>query len=409
MPSTVSSVVSRPFASSTVMTPSLPTFSIASAIRLPISLSLFAEIAPTWAISFRPAVGTEIFFSSSTTASTARSIPRFNDIGFEPAVTDLRPSRKIAWASTVAVVVPSPARSDVLVATSFTIWAPMFSIGSSSSISFATVTPSFVTVGFPNFLSMTTFRPLGPSVTFTASPSWSTPRLSRARASVLNSSCFAGIVRFLLRASAQLGDDVGFFDEDDLFTLELDLGAAVLAVHHAVPDLQLHRHHIPFFPAPGTHRDDLTLDRLLLGRVGDIETALHRLRLLRRPDGHAIRERVHLELRLRCRCGCHVPLLRLRCSGRKYIWDNRVGTLPPRVLKPTAQNLSSRPGHVKWGRWRVAAWGSPPESPRSPGPARRRSRPASRAGPRPPPRSRPSACPPDARATRSPPAARFPG
>src|SRR2546425_8043972 len=104
---------------------------------------------------FRPAVGTEIFFSSSTTISTARSIPRLSDIGFEPAVTDFRPSRNTAWASTVAVVVPSPARSDVLVATSFTIWAPMFSIGSSSSISFATVTPSFVTVGLPNFLSMT--------------------------------------------------------------------------------------------------------------------------------------------------------------------------------------------------------------------------------------------------------------
>ena len=30
-------------------------------------------------------------------------------------------------ASTVAVVVPSPAASEVLEATSFTIWAPMFS------------------------------------------------------------------------------------------------------------------------------------------------------------------------------------------------------------------------------------------------------------------------------------------
>ncbi len=101
-------------------------------------------------------------------------------MGFEPAVTDLSPSRKIAWASTVAVVVPPPARADVLVATSFTIWAPMFSIGSSSSISLATVTPSLVTVGLPNFLSMTTFRPFGPRVTFTASANWSTPRFKRA-------------------------------------------------------------------------------------------------------------------------------------------------------------------------------------------------------------------------------------
>jgi hypothetical protein len=53
----------------------------------------------------------------------------------------------IACASTVAVVVPSPASSEVLEATSFTICAPMFSNLSFSSISFATDTPSLVTVG----------------------------------------------------------------------------------------------------------------------------------------------------------------------------------------------------------------------------------------------------------------------
>jgi hypothetical protein len=193
MPSTVSSVVSRPLASSTVMTPSLPTFSMASAMRLPISMSLFAEIEPTWAISFLPAVGTEIALSSSITAATALSIPRFKAIGFAPAVTFFSPSRKIAWASTVAVVVPSPALSLVFVATSLTICAPMFSSASESSISLATVTPSLVTVGAPNFLSMTTLRPFGPSVTFTASASWSTPRLSAARASVLKCSSFAAM------------------------------------------------------------------------------------------------------------------------------------------------------------------------------------------------------------------------
>src|ERR1051325_2052989 len=306
MPSTVSSVVSRPFASSTVMTPSLPTFSIASAIRLPISLSFFAEIAPTWAISFRPAVGTEIFFRSSTTASTARSMPRFNDIGLAPAVTDFRPSRKIACASTVAVVVPSPARSDVLVATSFTIWAPIFSISSSSSISLATVTPSLVTVGLPNFFSMTTLRPLGPSVTFTASASLSTPRFKRARAPTLNSRYFAAIVAIPPRpCSGELGDDVGFLDEDDFLTIQLDLRAAILSVDHAIPHLQLHRDRLTFFSPAGTHRDDFALDRLLLGGVGDVEPALHHLRLLERPNGHTIGERKHLQLRLASSCWCH--------------------------------------------------------------------------------------------------------
>ena len=38
-------------ASSTVITPSLPTFSMASAIRSPMVLSLLAEMVPTWEIS----------------------------------------------------------------------------------------------------------------------------------------------------------------------------------------------------------------------------------------------------------------------------------------------------------------------------------------------------------------------
>src|SRR3954469_4194790 len=155
-------------------------------------------------------------------------------MGLAPAVTFLRPSRKIAWASTVAVVVPSPARSDVLVATSLTIWAPMFSIGSLSSTSLATVTPSLVTVGDPNFLSMTTFLPLGPRVTFTASASWSTPRLSLDRASVLKRSSLDAMSHDLLKfrrvsselysarlVLADLGQNVGGLDDDDFVTTEL--------------------------------------------------------------------------------------------------------------------------------------------------------------------------------------------
>ncbi len=109
------------------MTPSLPTFSMASAIKLPIVLSLFDAIVATWAISFLSLVALDMCFSSSTTASTACSIPRFRPIGFAPAVTFLSPARKMAWARIVAVVVPSPAMSEVLEATSFSIWAPMFS------------------------------------------------------------------------------------------------------------------------------------------------------------------------------------------------------------------------------------------------------------------------------------------
>ena len=66
---------------------------------------------------------------SSTSTATALSMPRFRSIGFIPAATILVPSRKIACASTVAVVVPSPATSEVLLATSRTIFAPRFSNG----------------------------------------------------------------------------------------------------------------------------------------------------------------------------------------------------------------------------------------------------------------------------------------
>ena len=69
-----------------------------------------------------------------------------------PAATAFMPSRTIAWASTHAVVVPSPATSLVFWAASRTICAPMFSNLSSSSISLATVTPSLVVRGAPKRL-----------------------------------------------------------------------------------------------------------------------------------------------------------------------------------------------------------------------------------------------------------------
>jgi hypothetical protein len=138
---------------------------------------------PTCAISLWSRVGFDIFLSSATIASTLRSIPRLSSIGLMPATTSLLPSRKIACASTVAVVVPSPATSLVLLATSRTICAPMFSNLSSSSISFATVTPSLVTVGEPKLFSMMTLRPFGPSVTRTAFASALTPARIFARAS----------------------------------------------------------------------------------------------------------------------------------------------------------------------------------------------------------------------------------
>ncbi len=170
-------------ASSTVMTPSLPTFSMAWAIFSPTSTSPLAEMIPTCAISAEPDTSLERLLRFSVTLMTARSMPRFRSIGFIPAATDFMPSVTMACASTVAVVVPSPAESLARLATSRSICAPMFSNLSLSSISLATVTPSLVMRGAPKLLSMTTLRPLGPSVTLTALARMSTPRRMPSRAS----------------------------------------------------------------------------------------------------------------------------------------------------------------------------------------------------------------------------------
>src|SRR4029077_2777188 len=144
--------------------------------------------------------------------------------------------------------------SDVLDATSRTICAPMFWYGSSSSISFATLTPSLVTVGEPHFLSSTTLRPRGPSVTFTAFARISTPFMISARACSLNSSILAAIGPpngFRRRGSARAGhgparrsgllaglaqhaEDFVLAQDHVLRAVDLHLGAAVLADQDAV-------------------------------------------------------------------------------------------------------------------------------------------------------------------------------
>src|SRR6058998_2455093 len=294
MPSTTSSWVSADFDSSTVMTPSLPTFSIASAIRLPIVLSLFEAIVATWAISFLSLVALENPLRSFTTASTAASMPRLSPRGLAPAVTFLRPSRKIACASTVAVVVPSPATSEVFEATSLTIWAPMFSNLSPSSISLATVTPSFETVGAPQDFSITTFRPRGPRVTVTASASTLTPRSTLARASSPNRTSFAAILRLLLLSGLDDAEDVLLAEDQVLLAVELDLGTGVLAEQHPVAGLHVEGQHLPVLLLARADRHHLPLLRLLLGRIGDDDAASALLLLLLdAPDDHPVLQRAN--------------------------------------------------------------------------------------------------------------------
>jgi hypothetical protein len=81
----------------------------------------------------------------------------------------LNPSFDIASARTTVVVVPSHASLLVFSAASFIMLAQIFSVFSSRSISFATVTQSFVTIGPQKPLSRITFLHFGHIVTFTAS------------------------------------------------------------------------------------------------------------------------------------------------------------------------------------------------------------------------------------------------
>ena len=191
MPSTTSTVVSRLLPSSTVITPSFPTLEKAFAIILPTSGSLFAEIVATASMLFSTDV--DMLRIDSVTVSVALRIPRTNAFASVPAARCRSPLLKIASASTVAVVVPSPASSEVFEATSFTSCAPWFSILSRSSISSATVTPSLVTVGPPQDLSNTAFRPRGPRVDLTAEASFSTPCNIFFRASTSKAKSFAAM------------------------------------------------------------------------------------------------------------------------------------------------------------------------------------------------------------------------
>src|SRR6476620_2084355 len=273
MPSTISTSVSSALASSTVITPSLPTFCMAC----PIFLARFSM--------------------SLTTAVTAISMPRLRSIGFMPAATDLAPSFTIACANTVAVVVPSPALSLVFWATSRTIWAPMFSNLSSSSISLATVTPSLVMRGAPNDLSSTTLRPFGPSVTRTALARVSTPRSIRSRASVENLTSLAAIGIFSGTWSGDHAHDVGLFHDQQFVAVELHLGAGPLAEQNLVAGLDVDRDELAVFIATaGADSDNFALHWLFLGGVGNDDPASGLVLGFNTLDDHAVVQRAELEL-----------------------------------------------------------------------------------------------------------------
>src|SRR6266478_3439342 len=267
MPSTMSSSVSSDLASSTVMTPSLPTFFMASASILPISVSPLAEMVPTCAISSLVETFFERFWMSWTTASTAKSMPRLRSIGFMPAATALTPSRTMAWARMVAVVVPSPATVLVLLATSRTICAPIF-----SNLSVSTSIPCSI----------------------------------RSRASVPSLISLAAMIAFLSArlcsggAALEEAHDVGLLHDHQFFAVDLDLGARPFPEQHAVAGLDVERLHLPVFPAgPRPDSDDLAFHRLFLGGVRNDDPSRRFRLLLDTPHEHAIVQRSEFHENLR--------------------------------------------------------------------------------------------------------------
>src|SRR6516164_8936564 len=141
--------------------------------------------------------------------------------------------------------------------------------------------------GAPNDLSSTTLRPLGPSVTLTALARISMPCSILSRASTENLTSLAAIeitplvlevraLRGLLLGSrlVEHAHDVGLLHDQELLTVDLDLGAGPLAEQHAVADLHVDRDQLAALVAAAwADGDDLALGGFLLGGVGDDDAA----------------------------------------------------------------------------------------------------------------------------------------
>lgn len=90
---------------------------MASAIKFPINSSFPAEMEAMALISSLLLTGIDFFFKTLINSFTVFSIPFFKEMGFAPKATANNPDLIISLARTIAVVVPSPAKSFVLVAT----------------------------------------------------------------------------------------------------------------------------------------------------------------------------------------------------------------------------------------------------------------------------------------------------
>src|ERR1700722_1302920 len=149
-----------------------------------------------------------------------------------------------------------------------------------------------------------TLRPLGPSVTRTALASVSMPDSILSRASDEKRTCLAAMMMKLLkktnisaamgrivrgRSAGENAHDVGFLHDQKLLTINLNFRARPFAEQHLVALLDVHRRQLARLVAPaGSDGDNFAFLRLLLGVVGNDDTALGLLLAFKATNDDAV-------------------------------------------------------------------------------------------------------------------------
>src|ERR1700743_3781249 len=94
---------------------------------------------------------------------------------------------------------------------------------------------------------------------------------------------------------SDLGEDVGLAKHEQVLSVDLDLGSAVLAVEDLVALLDIQRSPLACVIEPAVAgSEDLALLRLLLGGVGEHEATRSGLLLLDRPHDQTIAQGLEL-------------------------------------------------------------------------------------------------------------------
>src|SRR3569832_876170 len=123
-------------------------------------------------------------------------------------------------------------------------------------------------------------------------------------------------------ASANDAQDVGFLHDQQVFAVDLDLGARPLAEQHLVAGLDVERRHLAVL-ALGARAggDDLAFLRLFLGGVGDDDPARGLLVSLDAADEDAVVQRTksHVRLPFCSRYETLLALTRGECQRRAYV------------------------------------------------------------------------------------------